>query len=190
LAQNLSHLTELKLFINKKSMSMRSIRRIALTALVAFTTFGTVTFTSCNPDECKDVVCNNGGTCNEADGSCTCASGYEGTACETAWATKFTGTYSVTENCSLSGSVGPYSATIAASSTNNVTILLSNFGNFTTPVTINATVASTNTLTIPQQTVGGKMFQGSGTYTNGILNITYSVSGTGTENCTAVWTKQ
>jgi hypothetical protein len=190
LAQNLPVITETKIVYQKKSKSMLSFRRIALTALVTFSAFGAITYTSCSKDECKDVVCSNGGTCNETDGSCTCATGYEGTTCGTAWAAKFAGSYSVTETCSLSGGVGPYSATITASSTNNVTILLANFGDYLTPVTVNATVASTNTLTIPQQTVGGKMFQGSGTYTNGILNITYTVTGTGSESCTAVWTKQ
>lgn len=54
--------------------------------------FGATTvLTSCNPDPCKDVVCNNGGTC-DLDGNCVCPSGFEGTNCDTKSNTVFTGT--------------------------------------------------------------------------------------------------
>lgn len=51
--------------------------------------FSTTLIVSCNQDKCKDVVCNNGGTCNETDGSCNCAVGYEGENCETLSRAKF-----------------------------------------------------------------------------------------------------
>lgn len=62
---------------------MKSIRNIAFSVLLTLGAFSAVTYTSCNKDECKDVVCQNGGTCNETDGSCTCATLYQGTNCET-----------------------------------------------------------------------------------------------------------
>ena len=36
-------------------------------------------------DDCAGVTCQNGGTCNDGVNAytCTCASGYEGTNCET-----------------------------------------------------------------------------------------------------------
>lgn len=72
---------------------MKSIRNIAFSVLLTLGAFSAVTYTSCNKDECKDVVCQNGGTCNDTDGSCVCTTGYEGTNCETAVRTKYFNTY-------------------------------------------------------------------------------------------------
>lgn len=172
-------------------MSMRSIRRIALTAAVVFSAFGATMYTSCNPDECKDVVCANGGTCNSDNGACTCATGYEGTLCETAWATKFIANYTVVEQCSETGGVGPYTAAITANSSNVVNINLNNFGDFNANITVSGTVTNTTTLSIPSQTVSGYTISGSGSYNNGVITITYTVSTTlNDETCTATWTKQ
>ena len=41
-----------------------------------------LTFTSCT-DECKDVVCDNGGTCDEETGACDCPANFYGESCET-----------------------------------------------------------------------------------------------------------
>ena len=41
-----------------------------------------LTFTSCT-DECKDVVCENGGTCDEETGACDCPANFYGESCET-----------------------------------------------------------------------------------------------------------
>lgn len=60
---------------------MKSIRNITLSALLTIGAFTMVTFTACNPDPCKDVVCNNGGTC--ILGTCDCTVGYSGTSCDT-----------------------------------------------------------------------------------------------------------
>lgn len=50
---------------------------------------------SCN--RCKDVNCQNGGTCSK--GTCTCAEGYEGDLCATAMRDKMIGTYHGTLTC-------------------------------------------------------------------------------------------
>jgi hypothetical protein len=173
-------------------MIMKSIKNIALSAMLTFGAFAAVTYTACTKDDCKDVVCQNGGTCS--GGSCTCPSGYEGANCEIASSLKFVGTYSVEENCTLSGAVGPYTATITQSSSNAVNILLQNFGDFTATISVSGSVNGT-TLTIPQQTVSGYSISGNGTYTgtvtSGTLAISYNVSGaTNAESCSATWTKQ
>jgi hypothetical protein len=68
---------------------MKSFKQIALSAFLTISAFGAVVYTSCNKDECKDVVCQNGGTCSE--GKCTCPTGYDGTNCETKSRDKFVG---------------------------------------------------------------------------------------------------
>ncbi len=72
---------------------MKSIRNIAFSALLTIGAFTTVTYTSCNKDECKDVVCQNGGTCDENTGNCICTTGFTGTNCETQVRTKYFNTY-------------------------------------------------------------------------------------------------
>ncbi len=42
---------------------MKSIRNIAFSALLTIGAFATITYTSCNTDECEDLECLNGGTC-------------------------------------------------------------------------------------------------------------------------------
>lgn len=70
---------------------MKSIRNIAFSALLAVGAFTMVTYTACTKDECKDVVCNNGGTC--VDGTCNCATYYEGTNCDNQVRAKYYNTY-------------------------------------------------------------------------------------------------
>lgn len=70
---------------------MKSLKHIALGSFLALSTFGVTLYSSCSKDKCKDVVCQNGGTC--AEGICTCATGYTGTNCETIYRTSFANTY-------------------------------------------------------------------------------------------------
>jgi hypothetical protein len=74
---------------------MKSFKQIALSAFITISAFGAVLYTSCNKDECKDVVCQNGGTCS--GGTCTCATGYEGNNCETKSNAKFVKTWTASD---------------------------------------------------------------------------------------------
>src|SRR5437773_2658197 len=56
----------------------------------AFSLIFMSTITSCK-DKCKDVICQNFGTC--ADGTCTCPAWFEGTNCENEMRAKFYGNY-------------------------------------------------------------------------------------------------
>lgn len=56
---------------------------------MAFAVLSMGIFASC--DKCKDVDCNNGGSCD--DGDCTCASYYTGDNCDTEVRAKYAGDY-------------------------------------------------------------------------------------------------
>jgi hypothetical protein len=170
---------------------MRSIRRIALTALVTFSAFGAITYTSCNKDECKDVVCSNGGTCNSADGSCTCATGWEGTTCQTKVNAKFAGVWAVSETCGSSTST--YQVTITADGTDPTKVLVSNLGNY--GCTLGGTVAFDGTVNKATLTINDEVctyqMNATGTYNDdGTVTFTYTAVYPGnTDNCTATLTK-
>ncbi|MEZ5017231.1 MAG: calcium-binding EGF-like domain-containing protein [Flavipsychrobacter sp.] len=168
---------------------MKNIRNIALSALLTIGAFTAITYTSCNKDACKDVVCQNGGIC--LNGSCSCATGYEGTNCETKANAKYVGTYSVTETCGGTTS-NPYIVTITAG-TGPSDVLVSNLGNYgcTTGGTIlfNGLAAGT-TLTINDSKCNTQM-NATGNYANGVITISYTATyGVTVDNCTATLTKQ
>ncbi len=57
------------------------MKPIFITAVLTLLLFSAVTYVSCKKDPCKDLICQNGGTCSA--GSCLCPDGYEGSRCET-----------------------------------------------------------------------------------------------------------
>lgn len=163
---------------------MKSFKNIALSAMLTLGAFGAVTYTACNKDECKDVVCQNGGNCS--GGSCNCLVGYEGSRCETVSATKFIGTWNVEEP-----SCGGDYTNIVSPGTGETSIIFSNLGNFTTPAAVVAS-ADKNTLLISNFTdATGRKFSGSGTFSGTSFSVTYTVTYTDntTETCTATFSK-
>ncbi|MBX7142800.1 MAG: calcium-binding EGF-like domain-containing protein [Chitinophagales bacterium] len=168
-------------------MKKVSILGSTLLAAVAFST--AMFFNACESDPCKDVICQNQGTC--VDGTCQCADGYEGTNCETRTADKYAGTWSAVDVCT--SGTWTYAATIAASSTEAPKILITNFGGFGSSVVAVATVNG-NTMSVPSQTFGAVSLSGSGTLSsNGLtLSIAYTANdvGGGSDVCTGTWDKQ
>ena len=61
---------------------MRQAPRIIFTAILTLFVFTTVIYTACKKDKCKDITCQNGGTCS--DGVCNCPANYSGSKCEVA----------------------------------------------------------------------------------------------------------
>ena len=164
------------------------------------TLWGLLLCVSCS-DPCKNVECENGGTCN--DGSCNCPEGYSGAQCEI-----FDSCYNVVclnggvcingdcncapgyegIDCSFKTQdkyVGIYSAADACTSGNynyspaitssqQVTeILIADFGSFGSSVVVNATIDH-NSFTVPSQTFGSVTISGSGTLAEDGLSIAVS----------------
>lgn len=163
-------------------MIMKSIKNIALSVLLTVGAFGAVTYTACNKDECKDVVCQNGGTCS--GGNCTCPTGYEGNSCEILSREKVLGVYLGSEICTVG--TDNYSVTIATNS-NNIMVTLTNIYNQGFSAT--GTMTSTNSFTFSGAS-GSTTYSGTGTVNGNQLTLSYSISSPAASNsCTFTGTK-
>ena len=164
---------------------MKSIKQIALGALLTISAFCAVLYTSCSKDACKDVTCSNGGTCS--GGNCTCPVGYIGTNCQTR---AFIGSWSGSDACSAGG---PYTVTLTlANSSDSSKVLITNPGGFGASVTITGTFsADSKTITYTNQTAGAVTLTGSMTLTdNTHFTHAYSAVDTSTTvTCTGNYTK-
>lgn len=163
---------------------MKSIKNIVLGAFVILAAFCAVTYSSCskknsNPDNpCLSITCQNGGVCDSASASCTCATGYEGSRCDTVSRTKFIKTWAATDvNVATSVALSPYSSVISAASTAVTDVLIGNFssGYFTNAV--KATVTH-NTITIASQQPDNDGFSvaGTGTFSGNKIAWTYTIT--------------
>ena len=167
---------------------MKKLSILTAGILIVFSLAIVTFYTSCT-DPCKDVTCLNAGTC--VDGTCNCASGYEGDDCGTEVRTKFKGTWTASDACSLSGT-GSYSVNVSSGS-GIFDVKITNVWNAFVNAT-NATISG-STISIASQAPDNDGFTVSGT---GTINTTgnsiawqYTVSdGTGaTDVCTSTWSK-
>ncbi|PQJ11863.1 hypothetical protein CJD36_008700 [Flavipsychrobacter stenotrophus] len=166
---------------------MKSFRLFALSALITVGSVGTVVYTSCTKDECKNVTCLNGGTCS--GGTCTCPTGYTGASCQTK---AIYGNWTGTDVCSPSGT---YNVNIiaSASSSDTTKVLINNPGGFGTNNTITGTLSTdartvtytnqiVNASTTPDTLTGTITVTGPNGFTNSYtareLGATYSCNGT------------
>lgn len=169
--------------VGLKKPIMKIFKTILIVTTVLFTT---ISFQSCK-DACDDVVCQNGGTCDE--GICDCAVGFEGTSCATLSRDKFIGSYSVAENC---GSyTDAYDSNIAISSLNDLSIGITNlFDWYENPVI--GTMTSATTFVINAQDPDNDLpISGSGEINSaGLVIVTFAVgdASTGMLDCTANFT--
>jgi len=133
------------------------LKSIVLSAAAVMAVFGTVTFSSCDPDPCKSIVCAYSGTC--ADGDCICPSGYEGTHCEIVTREKYRGVWTVFEDGT---STNPAQYEISFVNGENATdMTITNFYNRFPGNEVNVRVKG-DSLFIPQQTVNGYVIEGWG----------------------------
>lgn len=166
---------------------MKRMKTIAASLLLTLGAFTAITYTACNKDECKSVDCGPNGTC--ISGSCSCATGYEGSNCATESRAKFINQYTVTASCQAS-----YVANIMAKSGTDVTqVTINNFAGLDaaagTTTSVNATISGTH-IKIPTQNVVGFSSatitaSGDGDIANGVITMSYTVTaGTTVNTCT------
>ena len=167
---------------------MKSLRLVALSAFLTIGASSAVFYSSCSKDACKDVTCQNGGTCS--GGNCTCPTGYEGTTCQTLANAKFVKIWSATDT-KVGGSTLPtYSSNITVGSAANM-IKISNFSALFI-ADVNATVAG-NTITIATQTPDNDNYAVAGTgvldATTNKITWTYSITSptNAVINYTGIW---
>ena len=168
---------------------MKKISMIGISFLGMIAVVTVMFFNACTKDPCKDVNCNTPqGNC--VDGTCVCATGYEGTDCSIKSADKFVGTWNGVDVCA---STYTYTTTITESSTEADKILINNFGGFGNQYTANATVTGTS-FSVPSQVFGSVTIAGSGTISGDGLTITvtYTANDTygGSTSCNGTWAKQ
>ncbi|MEY2899643.1 MAG: hypothetical protein RL138_1696 [Bacteroidota bacterium] len=173
---------------------MKKFKSIHLMFVAVFATAAMFYLNSCVKDPCKDVVCQNGGTC--LSGTCSCATGYEGTNCETAMRDKFINAsgYSAVENGSASGA-STYTLNITTNSNSVDKVYISNVWS-TFQNTVNATISG-STITFARQSPDNDGFyvEGNGTISGNSITVSYTVTDETstpivTDNVTGTWTKK
>ena len=164
-------------------------------ALVAMTAV-TVLFSACKTDPCKDIKCQNSGTCDS--GVCLCTDGYEGTNCETLSRGRFLVSGSTATWTALNGADGcytpGYTSTIAASSAAVNIVNVSNFAGYGTGANVQLKVKGKTFTNVASVTAGATVLSDiSGTINDAGTSITVSYKandGTTPLSCSATWTKQ
>ncbi|MCF8464252.1 MAG: hypothetical protein K9G41_05400 [Flavobacteriales bacterium] len=149
------------------------MRHSVLSALLLIS----IALSSCVPDECKDVTCLNGGVCDA--GMCLCTTGYAGVNCDTEQRQAFVGNYTVTENCNL-GDFN-YEISINANSEIVTEIVLHNLGDFDFDI---IGIVNGTSVMFTEQSGTGSTINGTGTLTNGVLTIDYTLVTTGGQTLT------
>lgn len=169
---------------HKKKIKMKKLQFSKFLIGGAFLALVLVGGNACKKDEdpCKDVTCQNGGTCDE--GECICPTGYEGTNCETEERAKFFGTWRTTNETCTSGGPSTFDITITTNSGDISKINIANLygAGFTAVATLTG-----NNVSIASQSFGTGSIVGSGSLSGTTLTLSYTVTGGGSsDNCNGV----
>jgi hypothetical protein len=165
---------------------MKMLRMLGL----AMALFGAMTVSSCKIDLCKNVTCQNGGTCQ--DGNCKCNLPWEGSRCEVDARDKFVGSWRGTTNCGD----GPQEMTISItkSSTKSDGGVIYFTGVFVGS-SVDFKLTSSSTFDIPTQTVNvdgtAATINGRGNLNGNQLTLTLVLTREGAAiTCTGTCNKQ
>jgi hypothetical protein len=162
----------------EKQPKHQTMKLIHLSLILGIST--AMVLTSCKKDEdpCDNIVCSNGGTCN--DGSCSCATGYEGSTCGSEVRAKFIGLYNGTIACTGVSQAGNITITNSAA---GITSIVIDDGADTFTGTV-----SGSSINIATQTIsGGVTVSGTGQISGLVLTLNLNLGG---NTCTYTGTKQ
>lgn len=117
---------------------MRSLNRFAFSAIITVSLFAASAYSSCKKetDKCKNVTCQNRGTCSA--GTCTCPTGYTGETCNQL---ALIGAWRGIDSCTF-GSTFDVTMTISRSATDTNAMLINNPSGFGTEHTITGTLSA------------------------------------------------
>jgi hypothetical protein len=150
---------------------MKFIKNIAFAAFLTIGAFSAVMYTSCTKDACKDVTCQNGGTCS--GGTCTCPTGVGGTNCATIFRTTYTNTYKGNGTDNAGGTYNNFRLSFATTGTDltkmTVTVQDASSAGVGVPV-LNITLSNLTT-------TGSSFTVESATATSAGITYTYTGSG-------------
>lgn len=157
---------------------MKSIRNIMFSALLTVGAFTTMTYVACNPDACKDVVCQNGGTC--VTGTCNCTTGYSGTNCESEVRKTYFNTYKGNGSDSDGDTYTNWGLKFETRSTDAKNMVLTVLDGDNSPVVaLNVILQSNTTFTIESKTDGTTVYTGTGTVDASKASLNLSVNDAG-----------
>ena len=163
---------------------MNSRKHFFTTLFFCLGIFGLIIYSACKKNNCGNNSCKNGGTC--INDTCSCPTGYTGSDCGTTWSTQYLGSFTCTQTCNVTVGSGSWTSVISGNYTNGQdTILISNFGNFGK----NIVAGVDNHGNVFISPVGTNDIAGSGSLSNGVLKIKYSVISSGYV-CNVTMTKQ
>ncbi len=167
--------------MGKMNIRMRNIFIMFWLLLASLVFTQSCTKNNSNGSGC--VVCANGGVC--IGKVCTCSIGYEGSDCTTLSATKFLGSWNVTEK-GTNSDTSKYGLAIQSIPGSANKVLIRNFYNFFT-LDVSGTIVA-DTLYIPVQQLDGKIVIGTGyisvgssSQTDGQVSVRYEVIDTATQ---------
>lgn len=179
---------------------MKNFKNLLVASFLTIGAFASTMMVSCNPDPCKDVVCANGGTCDDVTGACKCAAGYEGTGCDSLSRDKFLNTNGTSATwltgVSADGCYAPgYTMTIDPSA-DNTQLIIKNFAGYGTSANVTVTVNGNAFTQTTPVTAGAVTISGvSGTINTDLnpdkITFVYSATDTaGTITCSSSALKQ